>query len=59
MEDYTKIVMQQREAILQAYELLKKIKKLIKAVDKLTAGNQPVHILLDVMNEDITRLLEE
>lgn len=58
MEDYTKIVMQQRETILQAIELLKKIKKLIKAVDKLTAGNQPVQILLDVINQEITDLLE-
>lgn len=59
MEDYTKIVMEQRESLLAAYDVLKKTKKLIKAVDKLTAGNQPVHILLDVMAEDITRLLEE
>lgn len=58
MEDYTKIVMQQRETILTVYELLKKIKKLIKAVDKLTAGNQPVQILLDVINQEITDLLE-
>ena len=59
MEKYTQIILEQNQTLNETIDLLKKIKKLIKAIDKLTAGNQPVHILLEVMNEDITRLLEE